>query len=55
MIASYFFNLAKKAAILDFTNNSLSNVLSGYITMSGLPENPMADTKIVNLLLFCGI
>ena len=29
------------------------NVFSGHTTMSGIPENPMVDTKITNLLLFC--
>ena len=45
--------ITEKTAILDFINNALSKVLSGYTTMSGLPTNPMVDTIIVNLLLFC--
>ena len=28
-------------------------VLSGHTTMSDMPENPMVDAKIMNLLLFC--
>ena len=28
-------------------------VFSGHTTMSGVPGNPMVDTKITNLLLFC--
>ena len=35
MIFNYFLSLADKAAILDFTNNALSKVLSGYTTSSG--------------------
>ena len=27
-------------------------VRSGHTTMSGVPENPMVDTKITNLQLF---
>ena len=30
---------------LYFMHNTISNVFSGQITMSGVPENPMADTK----------
>ena len=26
---------------------------SRHTTMSGVPENPMVDTKVTNLLLFC--
>ena len=39
MISNYFFGLADKAAMLDFINNALSKVLSGYTTRSGLSEN----------------
>ena len=41
------------ATILDFTHNAMSNLLSGHTTKSAIPEKTMADTKIVNILLFC--
>ena len=39
-------------AILDFTYNAMSKIISGHTNMSGIPENPMVDTKIMNLLIF---
>ena len=47
------FYLAQMAAILDFIHNAMSKVLSYYITMSGIIEARMLDTKIKNLRLFC--
>ena len=41
------------AAILDFIHNAMSKVLSDYVTMSGITEARMLDTKIKNLRLFC--
>ena len=41
------------SAILDFTNSAMFKVISNPTTRSGIPENPIADTKIVNVLLFC--
>ena len=40
-------------AILDFSLNAMSNVISDHTTRSGIPENPIVDTKIKKLLLFC--
>ena len=40
------------AAMLDYTNNAMSRVLSDTITLSGVPENPKIDTKIMNLPSF---
>ena len=40
------------AAILDFIHNAMAKVLSYYITMSGITEACMLDTKIKNLRLF---
>ena len=37
------------AAILDFIHNAISKVPSYYITMSGITEARMLDTKIKNL------
>ena len=47
------FHLAQMAAILDFINNTMSKVLSDYITMSGTSEARMLDTKMKNMRLFC--
>ena len=47
------FDLAEIAAIFDFTHNAMSNVLSGHTTISDIYENPMVDTKIMNMLMFC--
>ena len=47
------FNLGQMSAILDFTNNAMSKVISNPTTRSGIPENPIVDTKIVSLLLLC--
>ena len=55
IISNYFFSFADKATILDFTNNALSIVVFGYTTRTGLPENPMVHTEIMNLLSFCRI
>ena len=33
------------AAILDFTNNAMSEVIFDHTTISGIPENPIVDTK----------
>ena len=43
------------AAILDFTHNAMSKILSDYTTMSGITENRIefVDIKIMNLQLFC--
>ena len=35
------------AAVLDFTNNAMSKVIFDHITRSGIPENPIVDTKIM--------
>ena len=43
------FYLAQMAAILDFFHNAMAKVLSYYITMSGITEARMLDTKIKNL------
>ena len=40
-------------AMLDFIHNAMSKVLSFYITMLGITEARMLDTKIKNLRLFC--
>ena len=39
------------ADILDFTNNAMSKIISNHTTRSGLPKNPIVDTKIKKLLL----
>ena len=41
------------AAILDFTHNAMSNVISDHTTRSGIPENPVVDSRIMKLRLFC--
>ena len=41
------------AAILDFTHNAMSKVISDHTTRSGIPVNPIEDTKIMKLRLFC--
>ena len=38
-------DLGRMAAILDFTHNSMSKVISDHTTRSGIPENPIVDTK----------
>ena len=38
---------------LRFYQQSMSKVISNPTTRSGIPENPIVDTKIVSLLLFC--
>ena len=43
------FDLSQMAAILDFTHNAMSD----HTTRSGIPENPIVDTKIMMLRLFC--
>ena len=40
------------AAILDLPTMQCHKIFSGHTTMSGVPENPMVDTQITNLLLF---
>ena len=52
-VINSLFHLAQMAAILDFIHNSMSKVLYDYITMSGITEDRMLDTKIKNLRLFC--
>ena len=39
-------------AILDFTNNAMAKIISGHTIMSGIPENHMVDTKVMNQLIF---
>ena len=46
-------DLSQMAAILDFTHNSLPKVIFDHTTRSGIPENPIVDTKIMKLRLFC--
>ena len=38
-------------AILDFTHNAMSKIISGHTIMSGINENPIVDTKIMHLLI----
>ena len=38
-------------AILDFTHNAMSKIISGHTIMSGIHENPMVNTKIMNLII----
>ena len=45
------FNLSEKEAILDYTHNAMSKIFSGHTSMPGIPENPIGDTKIMNLLM----
>ena len=47
------FDFRKMTTIFDFTDNTISLVLSGYTTMLGVPKNPKVDTKIMNLHKFC--
>ena len=47
------FGLSQMAAILDFTHNAMSKVISDHTTSSGIPENPIVDSKIMKLRLFC--
>ena len=46
-------DLAKMAAILDFTHNAMAKVRSGYTRISDILENLMVHTKIKLVLLFC--
>ena len=39
-------------AILDFTHNALTNIISGHTIMSGISDNHMVDTKVMNQLIF---
>ena len=39
------FALGHMAAIFDYTYNATSKVISGHATRSGIPENPIVDTK----------
>ena len=39
------FDFGKKAALLDFTGKAMSGVISRLITMSGVPDNTIGDTK----------
>ena len=46
------FNLAQMAAILDFTQNPKSkNAFWPQHYMSGIPENPLVDTRMMNIML----
>ena len=49
----WLFNFGKVATILDVTHNAKPEVFFGQTTMSGIPENPMVDTKIMNLHQLC--
>ena len=48
-----FFVFSQMAAILDFFHNAIGKVLSNQTTMSGIPENPMVETKIMLLRPLC--
>ena len=50
MMSIYSLTLHKMKVILDFTHNAMSKVISGHTIMSGIHENHMVDTKIMNLL-----
>ena len=39
-------------AILDFTNNAIAKIISGHTIMSGILENHMVDTKVMNEPIF---
>ena len=39
-------------AILDFTHNAMTKIISGYTIMSGIPDNNMVDTKVMNQFIF---
>ena len=39
-------------AILDFTHNAMANIIYGHTIMSGIFENHMVDTKVMNQLRF---
>ena len=39
-------------AILDFTHNTMSKIVSCNPIMSGIYEKSMVDIKIMNLLIF---
>ena len=45
-------DFGKVAAILDVTHNE-KPVFSCHTIMSDIPENPMVDTKIMNLYQLC--
>ena len=53
MALIYCLALKKVADILNFTNNVISKVFFYHTTISSIPENLMADTKIINLLQLC--
>ena len=46
-------DLEQMAVILDFTHNAMSKLISDHTTRSGVPENPIVNTKIKKLFLFC--
>ena len=37
--------------ILDFTNNAMAKIISGHTIMSGIPEDYVVDTKVMNQLI----
>ena len=41
------------AGILDFTHNAMFKVISDHTSRSCMPENPMVDTEIMKMLIFC--
>ena len=47
------FWFSQMAAILNFTQNALSEEISNHTTMSGIPENHMVDTKIMLFRPIC--
>ena len=46
-------DLGQMAAILDFIHNAMSKVIADHTTRSGILKNPIVNTKIMKLHLFC--
>ena len=53
MISIYCLTLNKWRPSWILLTMQCHRVFSGHTTMSGVPENPIVDTKITNLLLIC--
>ena len=53
MISFYCLSWDTGGHLRFFTHNAMYNVIADHTTRSGIPENPIVDTKIMKLLLFC--
>ena len=51
--SNLLYHLGQMAAIYNFIHNTICKLISDHITRSGIPENPMGETKIMNRRLLC--